>query len=191
MTFTDDYEWRYDMQQGDEIDCIDSENIWYRSTVLDIRTQKDGTCKEAYVGFRVYEEEGHKTDDDGRRYTGWSNKYDEWKPVICPTLQRYNTICKYYKVAGKSSMIYDFGIDDTSDVLYNTKDRKIWAVYRTTGVFTNLKSIPDYLNEFGMRHGFEKILEFLESVDVTNKVTLKHIFYLMDFLSKTQTLWHR
>lgn len=154
------------MQQGDEIDCIDSESIWYRSTVLDTRNLKDGEVKEAYVGFRVYHEEGHKTDDDGhRKFTGWSNKYDEWRSVTCPTLQKYNTVCKHYKVAGKTSMQYDFGPDDSNDVLYNNAERKVWTVYRTTGVFANLKSIPDYLNEFGMRGGYEKILEFMSTPD--------------------------
>lgn len=43
--------------------------------------------QEAYVGFRVYDdEEGHKVDDEGRRFVGWSNRYDEWKSITCPTV---------------------------------------------------------------------------------------------------------
>lgn len=57
-------------------------------------------------------------------------------------------------------MIYDNVIDDMNDVLYNTKERKIWTVYRSN-FFANLKCIPDYLNEFGMRRGFENILLFM------------------------------
>lgn len=34
--------------------------------------------EEVFVAFRIYdEEEGHKEDNDGRKYVGWSNKYDE------------------------------------------------------------------------------------------------------------------
>ena len=29
-----------------------------------------------YVGFRVYVENGPKTDNSGRKYMGWHNKYD-------------------------------------------------------------------------------------------------------------------
>lgn len=87
-TFTDDFDWRYDLKSGDEVDSLDSEGVWYRSTALDTRTHKyDGKeYKEVYVGYRVYEKEGHKTDDDGRRFVGWSNKYDDWKSATCPTI---------------------------------------------------------------------------------------------------------
>jgi len=45
-------------------------------------------------------------------------------------------------------MIYDIIVDDISDVIYNTKELKVWAVFRNN-FFSNLSSIPDYLNEFG------------------------------------------
>lgn len=57
-----------------------------------------------FVGFRVYEEEGAKEDTDGRKFNGWSSKYDEWKSTNDIQVQRYNTICKYYKAAGRFSM---------------------------------------------------------------------------------------
>jgi hypothetical protein len=86
-TFTDDFDWRYELKEGDEIDCMDSLGVWYRSTVLSMRNQTiiDGRDhKEIYVGYRVYEKEGHKTDDDGRKYIGWSNKYDDWISITSP-----------------------------------------------------------------------------------------------------------
>ncbi len=36
-TYTDDFNWRYDLKKGDLIDCIDTEGTWYRSTILDVR----------------------------------------------------------------------------------------------------------------------------------------------------------
>jgi phage head maturation protease len=69
---------------------MDSQGIWYRSTILATNTIKKGEAdvKEVSVGFRYYdEEEGHKTDDkDGRKYVGWSSSYDENKSVTCPTI---------------------------------------------------------------------------------------------------------
>ena len=41
--------------------------------------------KEIYVGYRIYDEdEGHKTDDDGRKFIGWSNRYDDWVTCSSP-----------------------------------------------------------------------------------------------------------
>jgi hypothetical protein len=43
--------------------------------------------KEVYIGYRYYsEEEGHKTDEEGRKFVGWSNKYDAWINNASPTL---------------------------------------------------------------------------------------------------------
>jgi hypothetical protein len=45
-------------------------------------------------------------------------------------------------------MMYDSTIDDLTDVIQNTQERKLWAVYRPN-FFANLRCIADYLNEFG------------------------------------------
>jgi len=83
-TFTDDYDWRFTLEKGNIIDALDDEKDWYKSTILDTRMVKnvEGTeIKEIYVGFRTYEEEGSKEDDDGRKFFGWSSKYDTWYSV--------------------------------------------------------------------------------------------------------------
>lgn len=98
-TFTDDFDWRYEIKTNDLFDSLDSEAIWYKSTCLDQRESQIDQfnaneesndvreVKEVYVGYRIYdEEEGHKVDDDGRKYVGWSNKYDEWVSVTSPTI---------------------------------------------------------------------------------------------------------
>ncbi len=38
-SFTDDFEWRYSIKTGDLLDALDSEAIWYKSTVLDMKSQ--------------------------------------------------------------------------------------------------------------------------------------------------------
>lgn len=38
-TYTDDYDWRYDLKVGDEIDCMDQEKDWFKSTVIDHNIQ--------------------------------------------------------------------------------------------------------------------------------------------------------
>ena len=72
-TFTDDYEWRYDLKEGDEIDCMDNEKEWYKSTILQTRVSQnpDGELvPEVFVAFRTYDENGSKQEDDGRKFFG-------------------------------------------------------------------------------------------------------------------------
>ena len=116
------------------IDCIDNEAIWYRSTVLEVRETpavagdedlpQAPPVKEVYVAYRYYsEEDGHKVDDDlgGKKYVGWSNKYDTWMPATSPQIQRICTISRFYKVAGRIPMQYDGGVSDDTDIMYNTE----------------------------------------------------------------------
>lgn len=185
--FADDFDWRYKIQVNDTFDCLDSEGVWYKSTCLDARTvnayshneNKAIEIQEIYVGFRVYEEEGHKIDDDGRKYTGWSNKYDEWMTRTSPTVQRVGTMIKHYKVAGKQTMIYDNTVDDLSDPIYNTSKRTIWAVDRI-GYLASMKAITEFMNTFGEEGGFEKILTVLNK---SSNLSMKHYSLLINLLS--------
>lgn len=89
--------------------------------------------KEALIAYRYYDEEGHKFDDDLRlKYVGWSNKYDVWIATASPQIQRNKTVSRFYKVAGKSTMLYDdHYIQDSQDIFFNAKDTKLWAMSRT------------------------------------------------------------
>ena len=83
-TFTKDWDWRYKLEVGDTIDCMDEEKEWYKSTVLAKRliTNTDGdVVPEIQVGFRTFDPEGSKTDEDGRTYFGWSERFDAWHGV--------------------------------------------------------------------------------------------------------------
>ena len=56
-TYTPYYDWRYNLEKGNLIDCMDNEKDWFKSTVLDSRVteNQDGDqIKEIYVGFRYY-----------------------------------------------------------------------------------------------------------------------------------------
>ena len=94
-TFTQDYEWRYSLKQGDNIDCMDNEKDWYKSIVLKFRMQTnrdDEKVQEILVGFRNYHQEGSKTDDDGNKFFGWSDRYDSWVSTGDIRVQKYHSI---------------------------------------------------------------------------------------------------
>lgn len=190
-TFTSDFEWRWRLDEGDLVDCIDSEGTWYISTILAVRDVGEAGSKvrEAYIGYRYYDPEGHKVDDDTKqKYVGWSNKYDIWLPVVSPQIQKMKTVSRCYKAAGRSTMIYDdHSLSDSTDVLHNSPAVRHWVVSRANH-FQNIKCITDFVNEFGQRDGFETILRLITGEQTIN---LKHASYLFEFLAKTMPLWHR
>lgn len=88
-TFTDDYEWRFDLKVGDEIDCMDQEKDWFKSTVIDhkLEANEEGEAVPIItVGFRTYDEEGTKWDEDDekKKFFGWSKIYDESFSITDP-----------------------------------------------------------------------------------------------------------
>jgi len=88
-TFTNDYEWRFDLKVGDEIDCMDQEKDWFKSTVIDhkLEANEEGEAVPIItVGFRTYDEEGTKWDEDDekKKFFGWSKIYDESFSITDP-----------------------------------------------------------------------------------------------------------
>lgn len=118
-TYCEDFEWREKLKPGDKVDVSDTTNVWYQSTVIDVRTiNEDGKeIKEVYIGYRTYHPQGEKTDVDGKKYTGWSPKFDEWLCAFSPRIQSSKTMAKkYYPEA--SSNTEDIVVDDSNDILY-------------------------------------------------------------------------
>jgi hypothetical protein len=60
FTFTQAFDWRYNLSQGDMINCINNESVSYRSTVLDVKKTPLGNeddpqarpIKEVYMAYR-------------------------------------------------------------------------------------------------------------------------------------------
>lgn len=130
-TFTDDFAWRKDLKEGDLVDCLDTEHMWYRSTILETREVKDDPesldppNKDLFIAYRVYEEEGHKVDErDSRKFTGWSFRYDAWMAANTCLVQRIGTLARHYTVAGKSTMVYEGSVADESDTIFNSSKIK-------------------------------------------------------------------
>lgn len=74
---------------------MDNEREWYKSTVLKFRYQNNRDkekVQEIFVGYRNYHPEGSKTDEDGEKYFGWSEKYDNWIPISDIRVQKYHSI---------------------------------------------------------------------------------------------------
>lgn len=74
------------------IDAHDK-SVWNKSTILDIKESQinpNRVVKMAYVGYRVYSENGSKQDEKGN-FEGWSSRFDEWIAVYSPRIQPFMT----------------------------------------------------------------------------------------------------
>lgn len=84
------------------MDAFDIEHFWYRSTIIETEEAQDEETGETVtsrvkVAFRQYLEDGSKIEEKtNRKYTGWDDRYDEWRPVESPFVQRYNSISRFY-----------------------------------------------------------------------------------------------
>lgn len=166
--YTGGNEWREELREGSLIDCMDTISVWYQSTVLGIEFEEINgkMVRRALVGFRRYESDGPKTDDDGRHYNGWSDKYDEWINPYSLRIQKPGTIAKMGKFACKKTLDEDGkeSVEDTSDVLLNSAEEKeVYAVVRQEKAKS--AAIVDMINAFGENCGFDNMLKRLEDTE--------------------------
>jgi hypothetical protein len=96
---------------NDLVDAHDK-TVWNKSTILDIREQQvapDRTIRMAFIGYRIYVENGPKSDERGT-FDGWSNRFDEWIPIFSPRIQPF-----YSKT--QKGVQDDIDLDDEMDNL--------------------------------------------------------------------------
>jgi len=74
------------------MDVCDSEGNWFISTVLDkkiTKNEKNIDLPELFIGYRIYIENGTKTDTQNRKFEGWSENHDEWVSAYSLRIQKY------------------------------------------------------------------------------------------------------
>jgi len=154
-----DFDWRLSIKKGDVIDVCDTSHVWYNATVLQEREftiDEDKPIKEIYIGYRTYDENGDRVDQEGRRFFGWSSKYDEWLTVTNPRVAPKNAFAKKLFL-GSSSSNDDPVIEDSNDRIYSIEGRKLYAI--TRGTISRSIFLVNLVNKLGERGAFEKILE--------------------------------
>lgn len=103
-----------------------------------------------YVGFRHFHPEGSKTDDDGNRYFGWSDKYDSWISTGDIRVQRYHSIHQQYIRVESQNKVYskNLDFDDRGDIISSNKSLAYYSAPRYS-YFSRFEIISDALNMFG------------------------------------------
>lgn len=161
--YTDDFDWRFDLKVGDEIDCMDNDKEFFKSTVISHKIQNNHEGEPIpiiTVGFRTFEEEGNKDDEEThKKFFGWSAKYDEVFSVTDPQIQRLYSCTQQYKKVEMAHKLYQrpHYIDDKEDTYYPSKELSVYCAKRDR-YFCKSDVITDALNEFGRAGGFERFL---------------------------------
>lgn len=79
-------EWRSEVKVADLVDAQDAMKIWYASTVVDKKANKDEGYPEVKIGYRTYHPEGNREDNNREKYFGWSESFDNWLPLYSPRI---------------------------------------------------------------------------------------------------------
>ena len=151
------YAWKQTIEVGTLVDANDK-TTWNKSTVLDIKEQvvaPGRTAKMAFIGYRVYMENGPKSDEKGT-FDGWSNRFDEWVSIYSARIHPY--LSRTNKSFGEEDL------DDNFDHLMKPLEgqTRIFVVPRirkcTSYLFLNL------IHLFGESGGFDLVLSCLSSI---------------------------
>ena len=138
------------------------------------------------VGFRLYSPDGSKTDEEGKKFDGWSARFDEWISLWSPKIAKLHTHSK--PKGGKATRQYEETvIDDSNDQPIKEGDKIIYAVIRPRKSKSYL--LIQCLNLFGEEGGYDKILGKI--TDKRNPIDFEALAYYMDWIGKVFPMYHR
>lgn len=190
--YSKDLEWKGELKVGDEVDAYDKAKVWYASTILkfddahNTEKQELRSWKMIKVGFRLYREDAQKTDDNGKKYEGWSSRFDEWVPLWSPKVGKLYSHAKPKSGRGTRGNEETI-IDDSSDPQVEEGEEEIFAVTRPNNCKSYL--LVECINYFGKSGGFEHILEKI--CDKDNPVNLDLLAHYMECLGRMFPMYHR
>lgn len=138
------------------------------------------------VGFRIYSADGTKTDEEGKKFDGWSARFDEWISLWSPKIAKLYSHSK--PKGGKVTKQYEETvIDDSNDPQINDGDKMIYAVIRPRKSKSYL--LIQCLNLFGEEGGYDKILEKI--YDDKDPISFSTLAFYMDCIGKVYPMYHR
>ena len=123
--------------------------------IKDVEVTPTRIVKMAHIAFRIYQENGTKTDEKGQKFEGWSTRFDEWISIYNPRIVPFNT--KTLKQFGD-----DLDLDDHFDHLMVPEENqtRVYAVPRLRKCISRL--FLRLINSFGNAGGFDLILKAFE-----------------------------
>ncbi|KRX01522.1 hypothetical protein PPERSA_01425 [Pseudocohnilembus persalinus] len=179
-----DFFWRIELKYRDELNVFNIEKQnWMPATVLEskkIKVEND-VIYQVKIGYRIFSNLGQDIDNQGRRYIGLGQQYDEWINNMSPIIQEANTL------AGKFYKNMDFEqkdrIDDWKDNVYFWNQKNLFAVPRDQ--FKN-KQFIDFVNNFGNKKGFEIILN-----QIKQGMDINELADILEMMGNLNPILHR
>lgn len=127
------------------------------------------------VGFRLYSPDGPKTDEEGKKFDGWSARFDEWISLWSPKIAKVYTHSK--PKGGKQTRQYEETVvDDSNDPPIKEGDQMTYAVIRPRKSKSYV--LIQCLNLFGEQGGYDAILARI--ADKLNPVDFQTLSHYMD-----------
>lgn len=185
-TYTQGNEWRKQLKRDDLIDAYDIEGQWHNSTVLEKRflSNSNGSqTVEINVGFRVYESNGTKYDENGP-YRGWSTRYDEWLSVQSPRVAQFSQMARKWPIP-PVAITEEAVMDDSNDLI----ELRNWAFAMGREGKCRNKFLIRNLNRFGVAGLFDFALNAIYNEE--NPLTFDCFCGLMDFLGRIYPFYHK
>lgn len=185
-TYTQGNEWRKQLKSDDLIDAYDLEGQWHNSTVLEKRflSNSNGTQTiEINVGFRVYEHNGSKFDENGC-YRGWSNRYDEWISVQSPRIAQYSQMARKWPIP-PVAITEEAVMDDSNDLI----ELRSWAFAMMRDQKSRNRYLIRNLNRFGVAGLFNFAVNAINNVETP--LAFECFCGLMDFCGRIYSFYHK
>ena len=160
---------------------------WEQATIFYVQENTDGPRPylEAHVGFRIYNENGKKADAQGRKFDGWSEKYDETIPIYSPRVQQY--MSRSLGTFVEKELDVNADLDDCV-TLTEGHDR----VYCVPRYGTCLSSrFISLMNDFGSKGGFVLLLDAISKNQPDEHLTLTAMSFIITMISMPAKLFHR
>ena len=137
-----------------------------------------------FIGFRYYTPRGGKVDKDGKKFDGWSCRFDEWIPLWSIKIAKLYTYTK--KKYSKFQPVIKDPIDDSSDPNIKENETQVYAVIRPK--LNKSYLLIECLNLFGSEGGYDKILELLAN---TLLIDFQLLDDLLNWLDICLPMYHR
>lgn len=136
-TYTNDWDWRKNIKENDEVSAADDYGNWYRSTIYDIKQAGDeqdidgNPVYEAKIAFRFLDPYGTKVDDKDNKYTGWNEKEDRVLKLSLPNIQKVHALTFHYNKIVANMKLFDLNEPtDILDIIYPSTEVHQYCVRR-------------------------------------------------------------
>ena len=188
-SFSTEGDWKLELKEGDTLDAYDKAKAWYPSTVLSLTEQSTVTGRKFMnldIAFRIYCDNGDKKDLDGKRYKGWSAKFDEIISANSPRIAKLHTHTRSDE--GRHVRGYEEPpTDDTSDPAQAADGERIYAVIRQRKSKSAL--LTRLLNQFGQMGGYDLLMQKIENAE--DRMSFETMKAYLDIIGKNYAFYHR